>query len=61
MECEVCKRSAQLDGVALFRQNEYGVIGVWRCREHNEKIIKPEVDEIVKAIELITIESEQVT
>lgn len=56
MECEICKKSAQFDGVALFRQNEYGVIGIWRCRDHNEKNIDKEVDEIVTSIEKHTVE-----
>lgn len=50
MKCEVCGKG-MAEGVSLFRQNELGVTGIWRCREHNEKPPEPEVDDIVRIIE----------
>ena len=50
MKCFKCEKGNG-DGYALFRQNEFGVIGVWACRDHNEKEIDKEVDDIVKTIE----------
>lgn len=50
MTCEICGRGI-VDGAALFRQNEKGVKGIWRCREHNQKPIDVEVNDIVSAIE----------
>lgn len=31
--CEICHKGPP-DGVSLFRVNEKGVEGIWRCRSH---------------------------
>jgi len=47
MMCEICGRKPGVDdGVILYRQNETGVKGVWRCQDHNSLPIDPEVQEI---------------
>jgi hypothetical protein len=50
MKCHVCNRGVP-EGVTLFRQNEFGVTGIWACREHNRQVIRPDVDDLVKIIE----------
>lgn len=50
MTCEICKRGIA-DGIALFRQNPKGEKGIWRCREHNQAAIDPEVNDIVTVVE----------
>lgn len=34
IECEICGRSPQTTGDALYRANEKGVEGRWRCKFH---------------------------
>lgn len=55
MKCEICNKSAADDGVALYRVNELGVKGVWRCTEHltseQSKAIDPQVKEITETIQ----------
>jgi hypothetical protein len=54
MKCEICNNGPQ-QGVTVFRVNEKGVMGRWRCREHitNEQANKvhPEVIEIANIID----------
>lgn len=50
MKCEICGRGMR-EGVTLIRQNEKGVIGLWRCRLHNNVPIDPITDELTKIIE----------
>lgn len=50
MKCEICGKGME-QGVTLFRVNELGVTGVWRCREHMEKQPDPIVEDIVNIIE----------
>lgn len=39
MKCEVCGRSPGTDSsITLFRQNEKGVPGIWRCEEHSKPV-----------------------
>ena len=47
--CEVCGMTSA-DGAALFRQNEKGVPGVWRCHLHNQVFIDPKVKELTDSI-----------
>ncbi len=51
--CEVCARgpAPERGGVAVYRQNAFGVPGIWRCAEHRTAPVDPEVQEIVDAIE----------
>jgi len=50
--CEICGRKPPQDNVALFRVNEKGVEGIWRCREHLGNVkVDSEVNDIVKIIE----------
>jgi len=50
MICEICYKGIG-DGVALFRQNAKGQIGIWRCTACNKKRIAPDVLEIVQAVQ----------
>jgi hypothetical protein len=50
MKCEVCRRGPE-DGISLYRENGYGVKGIWRCKDHRTKEPNPEVQEIVNIIE----------
>lgn len=49
MTCEICGRGMK-EHVNLYRQNEKGVKGVWRCDDHNTLPISPEVQQIVEAL-----------
>lgn len=49
MRCFKC--NATCHEKPLFRQNEKGVIGIWACKEHNEKEIDPLVEEITDTIQ----------
>ncbi len=52
--CDVCQRgpSPERGGVAVYRQNPVGELpAVWRCREHRDAPVDPEVQDIVDAIE----------
>lgn len=55
MKCEICGKAPPKDDVALFRINEVGVPGIWRCRAHlthdQEADIDSEVHKIVRIIE----------
>ena len=53
MTCEVCGRGPlpQHGGISVFRQNEKGVKGIWRCAVHVTAPVDPEVAEIVVALE----------
>lgn len=51
--CEVCGRgpAPEEGGVAVYRQNEPGQMpAVWRCVEHPNAPIEPEVQELMDAI-----------
>lgn len=50
MKCDICGKGP-LDGFTIFRVNEYGVPGIWRCREHMNKPIDPEDDRLARIIE----------
>lgn len=49
MKCEICGKGIP-DGVDLFRQNEKGVVGIWRCTEHNTTVVDEEILTIISAI-----------
>ncbi len=49
MKCEICEKGIP-NGVNLFRQNEKGVAGVWRCTEHNKKYVHEDVKDIIEAL-----------
>lgn len=48
--CEICQIGTD-QGASLFRQNEKGKTGIWRCDKHNKKPVDDEVREIVNIIE----------
>jgi hypothetical protein len=50
MRCEICKRSAFVDGVTLHRVNELGVAGIWRCTAHLTHEQEAGIDSGVKQI-----------
>lgn len=47
MQCEVCKRTPQMDACSLYRVNEKGVKGIWRCfrclTPEQKKNLDPEI------------------
>lgn len=54
MECEICKRGP-MQGISLYRANELGVKGIWRCSDHPTKASfnrqqEPETASIEQAI-----------
>jgi hypothetical protein len=51
--CEICGRgpAPEHGGISVFRHNEKGQPGIWRCAVHNDAPVDPEVAEIVIAIE----------
>lgn len=50
MKCEWCGKGLQ-DGVSLFRVNEKGVPGIWRCEADLDRRPDEQVAQIVAAIE----------
>lgn len=43
MKCFKCGKSAAVDGVTLYRVNEYEVTGIWACAKHiGETPAKPD-------------------
>ena len=53
MKCEVCGLGP-VGGVTVYRQNALGEVGRWRCREHNDVTVEPEVERLVSVIEAPT-------
>lgn len=52
MKCEICQKGpTDPQPTTVFRQNEFGKPGRWRCREHNQKPIATEVDELVQILD----------
>ncbi len=51
MKCEICKLGPE-DGVTIHRQNNFGEKGIWRCEDHNEKIVESDIQELVNVLEL---------
>ena len=54
--CEICGRgpSPERGGITVYRANEKGVIGIWRCAQHPSKESAQrelEVSEITVALE----------
>lgn len=49
MRCEICGKSPS-DGIALHRQNEKGVEGIWRCSDCNFKPVPPEIQLLLDAL-----------
>lgn len=54
MKCEICGKGP-VEGVSVFRQNELGVVGIWRCTECRKTRvdnapIDPEVQQITNII-----------
>lgn len=53
MKCEICNRGPE-DGESLFRVNEYGVKGVWRCHKDLTAEQRANLDpETVKIVDII--------
>jgi hypothetical protein len=53
VKCDTCGLGPE-DGKSLYRQNEKGVIGVWRCFECCQKRPSAPVDpEVVELTEII--------
>ncbi len=54
MKCEICHKSPPNDNIALYRVNEFGVKGIWRCyadlTEDQKKNIDPIEHDIVTTI-----------
>ena len=54
MKCEICNRG-MAEGVTLYRVNEFGVLGIWRCPAHlafdQEAALDPEVKKLINIIE----------
>ncbi len=50
MTCEVCGDGPK-QGITLYRQNEKGVPGIWRCIIHTQQPVDPIVGNIVTVIE----------
>lgn len=53
MKCAVCNRSAA-EGIALYRMNARGGLGLWSCNEHKDRFdgrVPADVLEITKLIE----------
>lgn len=51
--CEICHRG-MAEGVTLYRVNEVGVEGIWRCRDHRpseDLEPDPELEALVDLIE----------
>jgi hypothetical protein len=49
--CEVCGQEPSNGGVTLFRVNEVGVRGVWRCRAHGGRPADDVTADVVDTIE----------
>lgn len=50
MKCSVCGKGP-MHGVAVYRTNPKGEIGIWACREHLLRTADPVTQEIVNLIE----------
>lgn len=54
MKCDKCGKGPQ-DGVSLYRVNEKGVPGKWRCEKHLDPSKHPapdtETEKLVKTLE----------
>ena len=50
MKCEICGLGPE-GGMTVFRQNSLGETGRWRCRDHNEAPVDPEVGRLVDVLE----------
>lgn len=46
IKCFVCSK----DDTPLYRQNEFGVKGIWACREHSTVKIDNDVKELTEII-----------
>lgn len=49
MKCELCGRGPM--EIALHRQNEKGVTGIWRCADCNFKPVDPEIALILHCLD----------
>lgn len=49
--CEVCRRGLTTGVNHLHRQNEKGVLGVWRCEDCNTKVVSKEVKHIFDVLD----------
>lgn len=50
MNCEICHKEPQKDGIAIFRVNPLGEIGIWRCWQCLTPEQRGEVDPETKRI-----------
>ena len=51
MKCEICNRGP-MDGVTIYRANEKGVKGIWRCSDHpSVESFKREHDPVIAEID----------
>ena len=51
MECEICQRRPDKDGIAIHRINEKGIPGIWRCEDHMEgRKVDKAVQDIIDTI-----------
>lgn len=51
-ECEICHRGI-MEGVTLWRMNETGVDGIWRCTAHRTSAVDALLEEVVTDIEAV--------
>jgi hypothetical protein len=50
MKCIHCKRGLA-EGVALFRQNPKGEVGVWACGDCNMTPVDQEIMDVIEAVQ----------
>ena len=51
MQCEICGKGMR-EGVTLYRANEKGIKGIWRCEMHlNDEAFKVAMDPAIIAID----------
>lgn len=49
MKCEICGMGPE-KGVTVYRQNDLGEVGRWRCVDHNQVIVDPETQRLVNVL-----------
>jgi hypothetical protein len=45
--CEICQRTPARDGVTVYRVNEYGIAGIWRCEAHLQTTVDADLRTLV--------------
>ena len=52
MKCITCGKGLE-DGISLYRQNEFGIDGIWACLEHDKTKVKQNDPDTVEITEII--------